>query len=442
MSYVGWFCVVIGYCIQTKGFSYLQSNNFLPLEYKLHGDKIDITKYSLDDLQNGMTVYLTSIFFASMLLLLPIALSRSQWNKLNFIECYNYSNITSNFVNGDTINNSNNNNNNNNISDNINGNGNNSNSNNTINGTQESFEMHDLVTENRSMSMEISLDMLNLVDNYNDNIESRDENKKWFNLLIYLAKLIILSITLLFPIFIYIFALSMSPAFDIALIQNVSIFEIVTLLYGVCGVSKKRFIIKNYLIMMVALISILIISYTKATCDILAGKLSINPNTGEVIDPYLFDRLKASLVCGLGNLPIGLFAVLWNLWFNKRSNNIQQQCAHLSIIGIIGLIILFPFIPNLKISYKVISLFNGDGKFWFTLVASIFFGSIPYMFSMVWLNMKYPPEYLTTCNLGIIIFMGIADWLLEPTQTTIVRWEVISYILLSICCILLESTLR
>lgn len=428
MSYLAWFCVVLGYCVQTKGFSYLQSNNFLPLEYKLHGDKIDITKYSLNDLQNGMTVYLTSIFFASMLLLLPIALSRNQWNKANSLENLsmdnsNFSNLTYTADNRSDSNNTTNGNHNNDI--------------------EENFELHDLVTENRSMSMEISLDMLNLIDNcYSNDIQSIDDTKKWFNLFIYLTKLTVLSITLLFPIFIYIFALSLSPAFDIALIQNVSIFEIVTLLYGICGVSKKRFIIKNYFIMMLALISILIISYTKATCDILAGKLSINPRTGEVIDPYLFDRLKASLVCGLGSLPIGVFAVLWNKWFNKRSDNIQQQCAHLSIIGIIGLIILFPFIPNLSISFKVISLFNGDGKFWCTLIGSIFLGSVPYMFAMLWLNINSPPEYLTTCNLGIVIFMGIADWLLEPTQTTIVRWEVISYIILSVCCILLESTLK
>lgn len=252
----------------------------------------------------------------------------------------------------------------------------------------------------------------------------------------YIAKLLTLSVLLLVAMLSYTMALSMSPGFDISLIQNTSIFEITSLLYGVCGLTKRRNIFRNFAIMMAALFGILIVSYTKATCDLLAGKLSINESTGELNDPFLFDRLKSSLLCGLGALTLGPFAVLWNRWFNSSKNiTLTQQCTHLSMIGFICMVCLLPLFPSLK---NAILFIYKDQTFWGIALASTLLGSLPSALSLLQINRNRTPEYATTINLGNIIFMGISDWIFEPTQTTIIRWEVIGYIILSVCCIVLS----
>lgn len=253
----------------------------------------------------------------------------------------------------------------------------------------------------------------------------------------YLAQLLTLSVLVIIPMLAYVTALSMSPGFDIALIQNTSVFEITSLLYGVCGLTKRRNVGRKFLVMMMALIGILIVSYTKATCDLLAGKLSINEKTGELNDPFLFDRLKSALLCGLGALTIGPFAVLWNRWFNKRSKRatMSEQCRHISIIGIICMAMLLPLCRSM---FETLSKVYNDRGFWLVSFAAILFGTTPHVVSLLQVNRKTDPEYTTTINLGTIIFMGISDWICEPTQTTIVRWEVIGYIMLSVCCIMLS----
>lgn len=425
---IAWFAVVIGYVIQTKGLSVIQSDKFLSLDSIRNEGHIDISRFTVEQMKRGMTIYLTFIHFVSLMLILPIAaLVRKDPEPET---------------------------------------------------DEQDFELQEMSPhrgpiEGRSLSMDLSLDLSNLIPHEptppsmsvlsssspnNTNPSPSSSSTSYSSSLrgsltsllpslsatstaIYLCKLTILASFLMLPVFTYMLALSLSPAFDVALIQNTSIFEIVTLLYGVCGISRRKYIFRNFLVMSAALFSILIISYTKATCDMLAGKLSINPTTGEVSDPFLFDRLKASLLCGLGNLPIGLFAVLWNRWFGQKSTTMQQQSSHLSLVGIICIIMLLPFVPGFKVSYQCVQLFNGDELFWLTLVGSIFLGTVPFFYSLLYLNRNAPPEYLTTCNLGAIIAMGIMEWLSEPVQTTIVRWEVIGYIILSLSCIFLSMVL-
>ena len=270
----------------------------------------------------------------------------------------------------------------------------------------------------------------------------------------YLSKLAALAVCLVVPLFTYVYALSLSPAFDVSLIQNTSVFEITTLLFGVCGISRKRNLFRNFLVMMTALVGILIVSYTKATCDLLSGKLTINKHTGEVADPFLFDRLKGGLVCGLGSLMLGPFAVLWHHWFGSdvqrgRSTAVVpvekfvvKHSMHVSLVGTVCLFLLLPFIPKLTRSFDLISSLYMDKFFWVTIMCSILFGTLPNLFAVMAMLHDRTPEFLTTCNLGAIIFMGLTDWILEPGQTTIVQWEVIGYMMLASSCIFLTVTLR
>ncbi|CAL9728789.1 mannosyl phosphorylinositol ceramide synthase regulatory protein Csg2p [Monosporozyma unispora] len=437
---IAWFTAVIGYVIQTKSLSVIQSDKFLSLDSIRSEGRMDISRVTVDQMREAMTIYLTFLHFVAIMLLLPIAaLFRKdpQVERESEME------------------------------------------------QEHEYELQEMsprgggTIEGRSLSMDLSLDLSNLIPHEptppaasvlpsSSSSSSSSTSASSLSLVsnstnsfslqnmfgfilptisvgstaLYIMKLTILASFLMIPVFTYMLALSLSPAFDVALIQNTSVFEIVTLLYGVCGISRRKYIFRNFLVMSAALLSILIISYTKATCDMLAGKLSINPTTGEVSDPFLFDRLKASLLCGLGNLPVGLFAVMWNRWFGQRSNTMQQQSAHLSLVGIICIIMLAPFGPGFTIFYDCIQLFNGDELFWLTLVGSIFLGTVPFMYALLYLNRVSPPEYLTTCNLGAIIFMGIMEWLTEPVQTTIVRWEVIGYIILSLSCIFLSMVLN
>lgn len=254
----------------------------------------------------------------------------------------------------------------------------------------------------------------------------------------YVIKLSTLALLVLVAVFTYMSSLSLTPAFDVSLIQNTSIFEITTLLYGVCGLARRKNVFRNYCIMMVALVGILLVSYTKATCDLLAGKYSVNQKTGELNDPFLFDRLKSALLCGLGALTLGPVAVLWNRWFDYSDRTtFSHQCVHLTLIASLCMAGLLPFLPN-----ALSSLAKGPtGRaFWLEILATLLFGTFPHLISVLQLHRYTQPAYCTTVNLGAIIFMGISDWICEPTQTTIVRWEVIGYIMLSVSCVLLSVT--
>ncbi|CAI4058506.1 hypothetical protein N7582_001124 [Saccharomyces uvarum] len=397
-----WFSSVIGYVIQTKCLSNLQSRKEIPAGAN---STAATPETNGDNGSSGsLTFYLTFMYFASWLLLVPA--SRLWKNMRPMFISDSESNRTLEF-----------------------------NSTNT-----ESVADDDVDT------------FSHVLDDPQPRIATQQQKQKIISVasMKYLAKLTVLASIMIVANLTYNLALSLSPAFDVALIQNTAIFEIVTLLYGVCGISRKNYVFRNFLIMMNAVIGILIISYTKATCDMLAGKLSVNPNTGELTDPFLFDRLKGALICGLGALVMGPFAVLWNRWFcsniSKNDNSavvLVKQSTHLALIGIIGMIMLLPFIPKFpsRGSLESISLLYNDKNFWFSLLGAIFFGTLPNLISILELNRKAPAEYLTTCNLGAIIFMGLAEWICEPTQTTIVRWEVIGYIMLTVSLLVLSVTL-
>ncbi|CAI4055266.1 mannosylinositol phosphorylceramide synthase regulatory subunit SKDI_02G1390 [Saccharomyces kudriavzevii IFO 1802] len=397
-----WFSSVIGYVIQTKCLSNIQSRKEIPAG---PNGTIATPEASSENGNSGsLTFYLTFMYFASWLLLVPV--SRLWKNMRPMLVSDSESNRSSPFdsVNGESANDG-------------------------------------------------GVDTLpHVLDEPQPRIAVQQQKQKIVSVatIKYVAKLTVLALIMIVANLTYNMALSLSPAFDVALIQNTAIFEIVTLLYGVCGISRKNYVFRNFLIMMNAVIGILIISYTKATCDMLAGKLSVNPNTGELSDPFLFDRLKGALICGLGALIMGPFAVLWNRWFcsniSKNENSavvLVKQSTHMALIGIIGMIILLPFIPKLpsRESLESISLLYNDKSFWVSLLGSIIFGSLPNLISILELNRKAPAEYLTTCNLGAIIFMGLAEWICEPTQTTIVRWEVIGYIMLTVSLLVLSVTL-
>lgn len=267
---------------------------------------------------------------------------------------------------------------------------------------------------------------------YNNGVKRDD----FFGKCIYVVKLMILSLLISVVTFTYMNSLSLTPAFDVALIQNTSVFEITSLLYGVCGLSRRKNVFRNFLIMMVALIGITLVSYTKATCDLLAGKFTINERTGDLEDPFLFDRLKSCLLCGLGALAMGPFMVLWNRWFNYSDRDtLLRQCQHLTYIGTISMVMFIPFFPR---TLSAMTKISTNKVFWLEAIGALTFGILPHVISVLIIQRRMLPLYSTTLNLGAIIFTGISDWICEPTQTTIVRWEVIGYIMLSISCIILS----
>lgn len=409
-----WFTGVIGYVIQTKCISTIQSRQVVATS----ASEQDAAGVDTGNTSSGtyiLTLYLTFIYFASWTFLMPIA---KMWKEFKQSTEPDQADLVP-IVEGDED------------------------------------------PEHRNTNRM-------LLQYYQRQANKNNQIVSWRNFT-YFLKLMVLTALLIIALVTYNLALSMSPAFDVALIQNTSIFEIVTLLYGVCGLARRQNVFRNFIIMLTALIGILIISYTKATCDMLSGKLSINKDTGELSDPFLFDRLKSSLLCGLGALTIDPFAVLWNRWFGGRSrsssvltktlpqssvshsllehikarnavNSFVKQCTHLSFIGLVGMIVLFPFLPAIPTSSETVSFLYSDRTFWLSAMVGIVFGVIPCLLSLLLLNRNASPEYLTTCNLGAIIFMGISDWISEPTQTTIIRWEVIGYIILTICCLILSFT--
>lgn len=251
-------------------------------------------------------------------------------------------------------------------------------------------------------------------------------------------KILTLSLLISTAVLSYTLALTMTPAFDVTLIQNTAIFEITTLLYGVCSISKRQNVFRNFIFMMIALVGILIVSYANATCDLLAGKLSINKETGEVNDPFLFDRLKAALLCGLGSLTIGPFAVLSNKWLTNEKPAINRR--NVCYIALTSICLLIPFIPKKSSFWTDMNSNNESG--WLFLILAIVGGILPNIISIIQLNKNSPPEFVTTANLAVIVLMGIVQGLSESNETYIIRWQVIGYIMLTTSAIFLFISLR
>lgn len=246
----------------------------------------------------------------------------------------------------------------------------------------------------------------------------------------------------------FLMSLNLSPALDIAIIHNTSMFEIVSLLLVVTGLASRRHLLQNFLMMVVILIGILIVSYTKATCDVLSGKLSINQDTGELNDPFLFDRLKGALICGLGALTIGPVFVLWSKWTanakntkegairpftTSRDRNYVSNCE-ISLVGVFNLMILGTalLVCGKGGSGSQTVMYKSE---W--ILVSIFAGHLPMVVATVHLSRRVSPIFTSTCFIGCIVFTALADWIAESAQSIITRWEVIGYLMVSITGIFL-----
>lgn len=259
----------------------------------------------------------------------------------------------------------------------------------------------------------------------------------------YFLKILAMSFFFAIVVVTFTLGLHLSPEFDITLIQNCAFFEITTLLYGVCNVSKNKNVFRNFLIMMLAVLSILVVSYTNATCMLLSGNLSVNKETKEVNDPWLFDRLKAGLITGLGSLAIGPFAVWCNQWFEPRHRieKIAANKKNLFWIPTVSIMLLLPFLNTAQFGAVWVEYYS-SGKFWLHFLTALVFGTLPNIVAIVKLNALYPNEFITTTNLGVIIITGLFEWICQSGETVIVRWEVISYLFLTLCTIVLYFSLR
>ncbi|SMN21443.1 similar to Saccharomyces cerevisiae YBR036C CSG2 Endoplasmic reticulum membrane protein [Maudiozyma saulgeensis] len=376
-----WLTAVVTYMIQTRSFE-----NIVGRE-QLVDQKTQQVQKSQSVPRQGFTVHLAILYLLSWYLLIPF--SKLIWSH-NETE--------------DTINNNNN----------------------KINGVNSDMDDADV-----DLSEPIELPQPASTD------KSLSSNIRYF------VKILTMSCFLAITVVTYTLGLGLSPSFDITLIQNCAFFEMTTLLYGVCSVSRNKNVFRNFLIMMLAVISILIVSYTNATCNLLAGKMSVNKETKEVNDPWLFDRLKAGLITGLGSLAIGPFAVWCNQWFEEspRVEKIKINKKNLFYLPTFSIILLLPFL-NLGNLGLIVEEYLSQPKFWLNLFVGIVFGVLPNMISIIKLNAHYPNEFITTCNLGVIIITGLFEWICESGQTVIVRWEVISYIFLTLCTITLYFSLR
>ncbi|SCU81397.1 LAMI_0B06062g1_1 [Lachancea mirantina] len=279
--------------------------------------------------------------------------------------------------------------------------------------------------------------------------QEEQQPEKRFSIWVHAIKIAGLAILLSLGYYTYFTSIKLSPALDIAIIHNISKFEICSLLLGVCGISSRRHLFKNYVLLVTILVGVLIVSYTKATCDFLAGKLSVNAETGELTDPFLFDRLKGALICGLGALVNGPATVLWNKWIVSSFFSDKRQKSRLyhsfmlnyqvSLVGVACLVLLGPI---LIIYCRDESLLGGFAQNSGLLLASIFLGNIPMILAFVHLSEKSCPEFATTCYMGSIIATAISDWLAESGGSIITRWEVIGYFLISIGGVILGFNYR
>lgn len=265
------------------------------------------------------------------------------------------------------------------------------------------------------------------------------------------AKLGALCVLVSVPMYTYFLSLSISPALDISIIHHTSIFEIVSLLIGVCGLASTRRLFSNFVAMVFTLLGILVVSYTNATSDLLSGKLSINASTGELEDPFLFDRLKGSLICGLGALLFGPFVVLWERWVMKRvrdqlrslrlgEQDSERSATHknlilnfeMSVLGLANILILGPIL-FLVCRNNPQRQTTGFKSSW--TIVSILLGHLPYVLSLAQLSSVASPQYATTCSLGAIIMMSVVEWICQGAVTVMTRWQVVGYLVLSAGCL-------
>ncbi|SCU94094.1 LAME_0F06084g1_1 [Lachancea meyersii CBS 8951] len=263
-----------------------------------------------------------------------------------------------------------------------------------------------------------------------------------------LLQVVVLASLLIVAGYTFLVALRLSPALDVAMMHNTSMFEIVSLLLVVAGVAPRKHLVRNFALMVVILAGIFIVSYTKATSDLLSGKLSVNESTGELDDPFLFDRLKGALTCGLGALTIGPFFVLWSKWSATAQtgpvDSIRPYLTHrertrisnfeISQLGVMNLLILGPLL-----------FFSGTNNLWAQctwsksawILVSVFAGHLPMIWALVNLSDRVSPQYASTCFVGAIVFMAAADCISETTQIIVTRWEVIGYLMISVAGLLL-----
>ncbi|CCH62224.1 hypothetical protein TBLA_0G02870 [Henningerozyma blattae CBS 6284] len=410
-----WVTTCISYVIQTRLLSKIQSKQFALHVAAITRDssKIQTDHPSDDNGPNALTVYLAFMYFGGWLLLLPLSALIKDETRTSLLPLGGSSNQRPAAIRSPTT----------------------SSERGLANGADSVTPSVTSSTSALDIPPTIAEEDLLAVDEL---IIDRYSTMSTSDVLYYVAKLSFMSLTVVVPMICYNLALALCPAFEVVIMQRVSIFEITSLLYGVTNIAKRKSLFTKYVFMMVALLSILVIGYNKATCDLLDGKIKVNKETGELADPFLFDRLKGYLICGLGSLPIGLFYVFWNTWFNGPDANPKRQGHHLSMIGLISMIMLLPFFPKFPFYNHKISLLYSIKSFWLPLLFSVIFGTVPNLLSIIYLNRNYSPEYSTTTNLGSVILMGIVEYILDPESKTILKWEVIGYATVIVACIYLS----
>lgn len=263
----------------------------------------------------------------------------------------------------------------------------------------------------------------------------------------YFVKILLASCLISTVIVTYNKSLSLIPPFDVSLIQNVSIFEVVTLSYAVSNIARNENVFRNFVIQLFILLNCVLLAYTNATSDFLSGKLSINNVTKEVKDPFLFDRLKGGLLTGLGALAIGPFAVMCNVALNKGTptNKNSNNRKILFLISITSFLILLPMLPSPREHLEAIQSIHQSStsrlQFWSCLVAGIALGTLPNIVSIIKLNAEYPVEVVTTCNLAAISLMGFVKWIGDIGQMVVVGWNVVANVVLLLGTVFLYHTL-
>ncbi|SCU80569.1 LADA_0B08328g1_1 [Lachancea dasiensis] len=267
-------------------------------------------------------------------------------------------------------------------------------------------------------------------------------------LLSQLVRALFLAIMLCSAQYTYLVALGLSPALDVAIIHNLSMFEIVSLLLGITGMASRRNMLRNFALIIIVLVGILTISYTKASCDLLSGKLALNTKTGELDDPFLFDRLKSALTCGLGALAVGPVFVMWSKWTSATQSCTEDTSSsklgqavkvctlsyEISVIGVINLLILAPIMTYHRQELPLTVPSVSETLYIFLFV---FAGHLVMVASLVHLSFQVSPRFTSTCFLGSIVFTALADWVTQTNEITITRWEVIGYITLSVSGLIL-----
>ncbi|SCU91454.1 LAFA_0F03840g1_1 [Lachancea sp. 'fantastica'] len=267
-----------------------------------------------------------------------------------------------------------------------------------------------------------------------------------FKHLVQIATLALLIVVAGYTFFV---ALGLSPAVDVAIMHGTSMFEIVSLLLVVMGLVPGKKLGRSFALTVVILIGIFIVSYTKGTCDLLSGKLSMNESTGELDDPFLFDRLKGALTCGLGALTIGPFFVLWSKWSaassNESTTSIRPFLTHTERSYISNLEISHLGVANLLIVGPMLFLRSAGGPFhqnntlsnsaWILL--SVFAGHLPMIWALVHLSDRVSLAFSSTCFVGFIVFTALADCIFDSAQVVVTRWEVVGYLMISVAGLLL-----